>query len=102
MVRRYQKSYRRNLYKKSTRSKKPKPLSVPEQIHQEITALKSVAEIAEAVLGQKPTATNFWRIVIGIIIFVGIYTFLHFFVWGRRAKQAKKEEKEKEKEKTGV
>lgn len=59
MVRRYQKRYRSNLYKKSTRSKKPKLLSVPEQIHQEITALKSeLRELRKKTFSAPETVSN--------------------------------------------
>ena len=59
MVRRYQKRYRSNLYKKSTRSKKPKLLSVPEQIHQEITAVKSeLRELRKKTFSAPETVSN--------------------------------------------
>ena len=59
MGRRYQKRYRSNLYTKSTRSKKPKLLSVPEQIHQEITAVKSeLRELRKKTFSAPETVSN--------------------------------------------
>ncbi len=54
-----------------------------------VTSLKSVADIAEAIFGTKPSANTAWKIIAGIMIFVGGYTFMHFIVWGRRSKDKK-------------
>jgi hypothetical protein len=56
---------------------------------QRIKELRSVADIAEAVFGTKPAESNAWRIIIGIVIFVGAITFIHFMIWGRRSRAAK-------------
>jgi len=69
---------------------------------QKIRSLKSIADIAEAIFGVKPSAKNAWKIILGIMVFVGAVTVVHFAVWGRRSKEAKittiegEEEQEKE------
>ena len=54
-----------------------------------IKSFKSIADIAEAVFGIKPSMNNAWKIIIGIVIFVGIFTAIHFAIWGKRSKDAK-------------
>lgn len=56
---------------------------------QKIQEIRSVADIAEAVFGTKPTESNAWRIIIGVVIFVGAITFIHFMIWGRRSRALK-------------
>lgn len=56
---------------------------------QRIKQFRSLADVAEAVFGTKPEETNAWRIIIGIVIFVGFLTFIHFLIWGKRSQEAK-------------
>ncbi len=65
-----------------------------------IKSLQSIADIAEAIFGKKPSPNNAWKIITGIVIFVGLFTMIHFAIWGKRSKDVKiKEEKEEEKKK---
>ncbi|HNV24588.1 MAG TPA: hypothetical protein PKH98_06855, partial [Candidatus Omnitrophota bacterium] len=61
---------------------------------QKITLLNTIAAIAAAIFGEKPLITTFWKIIIGIIIFVGILTIIHFTIWSKRSKGVKKEDLE--------
>lgn len=67
-------------------------------ILQKITQLKSLADIADAIFGNRPVPNNAWKIITGIMVFVGLFTFLHFAVWGKRSKDAKLKTLRKDKE----
>jgi len=71
--------------------------SILKNVLQKIKSLKSVADIAEAIFGTKPSMNTVWKIIIGIVAFVGALTFFHFVVWGKRSKAVVIEEKEEEK-----
>jgi len=65
---------------------------------QKIRSLKGIAEIAKAIFGVKPSSKTAWKIIIGIIAFVGAYTAIHFIIWGRRLKEKKLKDVEEEEE----
>ena len=50
-----------------------------------IKSLNSIAEIAESIF-KKPTIDTSWKIIFGVIIFVGILTIIHFTLWSKRSK----------------
>lgn len=54
-----------------------------------IKSLKSIETIAEAIFGVRPMVNDVWKILIGVVVFVGILTFIHFAIWGRRSKDLK-------------
>lgn len=62
---------------------------------QKVRSFKSIADIAEAIFGTKPSPNTAWKIITGIVIFVGIFTAIHFAIWGRRSQAAKLEEAKK-------
>lgn len=64
-----------------------------------IRSLKDIGEIAASMF-TKPSVNKAWKIIIGIVIFVGIYTILHFAFWGKKTKlvQVTEEEVGEEKE----
>lgn len=64
---------------------------------QRIRSLKSIAEIAASMF-KKPSINKAWKIILGIMIFVGTYTFLHFTFWGKKSQTLKKEQEGKENE----
>ena len=63
--------------------------SLLKNVLQKVKGLKSVSQIAEALFGIKPSINNTWKIITGIVIFVGLLTAVHFFIWGRRSKDIK-------------
>ena len=71
---------------------------------QKVQSFKSISKLAEAIFKTTPTLNNAWKIIIGIVIFVGIFTAFHFSIWGRRSREAKKakakEQAEQEKKQT--
>jgi len=75
--------------------------SVLKNVLQKIQSFKSVADIAEAIFGTKPSINTTWKIIAGVVIFVGLLTMVHFVIWGKRSREAKlkKEDEEGEEEK---
>lgn len=65
---------------------------------QKVKSLRSIADISEAIFGTKPSVNNAWKIITAIVIFVGVFTMLHFAIWGKRSRQAKIEEAKNETE----
>ena len=65
---------------------------------QRIQSLHSISDIAKAIFGVKPTEDNAWRIIIGVVIFVGFLTLVHFMIWGRRSRALKLEQAKKAQE----
>jgi hypothetical protein len=72
--------------------------SLLKNVLQKLKAMKSIREIA-ASLFKKPQLNTAWKIIAGVMIFVGIITAIHFFIWGKRSRETKlKEETTKEPE----
>ncbi len=65
---------------------------------QKIKGVKSIADIAESILGTKPSVNNSWKIILGIVIFVAFITGINFMIWGKRSKDAKAKEAGKKEE----
>lgn len=70
--------------------------SILRNVLRRIQSIKSVSDIAEAIIGTKPSINNAWKIITGIVIFVGIFTALHFAIWGKRSAEAKKKQQEQQ------
>lgn len=56
---------------------------------EKVTQVQSLANIAESIFGTKPNKKDSWKVILGIIIFVGFITFIHFAIWGKRSKDKK-------------
>ncbi len=69
------------------------------KVLQKIKSIKGIAEIAKSIF-KKPENNTAWKIIAGIVIFVGVLSFIHFVLWGQRSKDVpiKREEEEQEKE----
>mgnify|MGYP003393795787 CR=1 FL=1 len=63
---------------------------------QKIKALRSISEISKAIFGKKPNINNTQKIILGVIIFVAVFSTVHFIIWGNRSKAAKLTEKKTE------
>ena len=63
---------------------------------QKIRTFKNIASIAAAIFNKKPKLNTAWKIIIGVVSFVGLLTFLHFVVWGKRSRTLKVEKEEPE------
>ncbi len=55
-------------------------------ILQKLKSLRGIAAVSKAIFGKKPSINTTWRIIWGIMIFVAIFTSIHFFVWWKRSK----------------
>ena len=66
-----------------------------------IKSLKDIVAIAQTMFKDKPTVDQTWRIITGIMIFVGLLTAIHFAVWGKRSKGIRSEELPEVTEKEG-
>ena len=59
-----------------------------------IRSLDGVEKISEAIFGKKLSVDQTWRIIWRIVIFVGIFTALHFVTWLQRSREAKRKAEE--------
>ena len=53
-----------------------------------LQSLKGIAAIAKALFAEKPTAENAWRVIWMTIVFIAIFTIIHFSIWWQRSKKA--------------
>lgn len=60
---------------------------------QKIRSLKSIADIAQSIF-KRPDVNTAWKIIMGIVIFVGMLTGLHFLLWNKKSKVSKDKKKE--------
>lgn len=51
---------------------------------QKLKSLNTIAMLAKS-LFSKPTISTAWKIIIGVITFVGLITLVHYFVWKKRS-----------------
>jgi hypothetical protein len=65
--------------------------SLLKNVLQKLKALKTIREIAASIF-KKPQLNTAWRIIVGIVIFVGIITMTHFIIWGKRSREFMAEE----------
>ncbi len=80
--------------------KKDREISRMKNVLRKVRTLSGVAAIADAIFGTKPSPNSAWKFILGIILFVGLYTLLHFLLWGKRSKEHKiKRQEEQEQEK---
>ena len=62
---------------------------------QRLQALKGIEAISEAIFGKKISVNTTWRIIWATVIFVAIFTAIHFLTWWLRSQAAKVKELEK-------
>ncbi len=65
---------------------------------QKLKSLKSIADIARSIF-KRPEINTAWKIIAGVVIFVGLLTFIHFTIWSKRSKEVKLENKKEEAQK---
>lgn len=53
---------------------------------QKIKAIRSVADISQAIFGVKPSPNNIWKLITGTVIFVAFLTILYFIMSAGKAK----------------
>lgn len=52
---------------------------------QKLTALRGITALSKAIFGKKPSVTTTWKVIWGILAFVGFFTALHFFTWWKKS-----------------
>jgi len=65
---------------------------------QKIQSLKSLSRVSQAIFDKKPTVNAAWKIIGSVMIFLGIFSIIHFLTWFIRSSNEKKQELLKEKE----
>lgn len=55
-----------------------------------IRSLDGVEKISEAIFGKKLSVDQTWKIIWRIVIFVGIFTGIHFVTWLRRSRETRR------------
>lgn len=62
-------------------------------VMQKMQALKSLNRVSQAIFDKKPTVNAAWKIIGSVMIFLAIFTVIHFITWfARTAKEKKQEE----------
>ena len=54
---------------------------------QRLKSLRGVSALAEALFKKSLSITVTWRIIMGAIIFVALFTTIHFAIWAKRSKE---------------
>ncbi|MBL8014447.1 MAG: hypothetical protein JNN05_11430 [Candidatus Omnitrophica bacterium] len=57
---------------------------------QKVSSLKSVSDVSDSLFKKKPKMNKTWEWVGWIVMFVGIYTVIHFAIWAMRSAGRKK------------
>ncbi len=65
---------------------------------QKIQSMKSLARVSQAIFDKKPTVNAAWKIIGSVLIFLGIFSIIHFATWFARSSRERKQELLKEAE----
>ena len=60
---------------------------------QKVRSLKGVAEVSDSIFKKKPKMNTTWQMIGWVLMFVGIYTVIHFAIWSIRSAGRKEDEK---------
>ncbi|MBF0386513.1 MAG: hypothetical protein HQL20_01495 [Candidatus Omnitrophica bacterium] len=61
-------------------------------VMQKIQSMKSLARVSQAIFDKKPTVNAAWKIIGSVMIFLALFTFIHFITWFLRTAKEKKQE----------
>lgn len=67
-------------------------------IMQKMQTMKSLARVSQAIFDKKPTVNAAWKIIGSVMLFLGLFTIIHFVTWIFRSSKEKKQEALKQKE----
>lgn len=67
-------------------------------VMQKMQSMKSLARVSQAMFDKKPTVNAAWKIIGSVMIFLGIFTIIHFVTWIFRSSKDKKQEELRQKE----
>lgn len=57
---------------------------------QKVRSLKSVSDVSDSIFKNKPKMNKTWELVGWVLLFVAIYTAIHFAIWALRSSEKKK------------
>lgn len=61
-------------------------------VMQKIQSMKSLARVSQAIFDKKPTINAAWKIIGSVMIFLALFTIIHFATWFMRTAKEKKQE----------
>ena len=61
-------------------------------VMQKIQSMKSLARVSQAIFDKKPTINAAWKIIGSVMIFLALFTMIHFITWFIRTSKEKKQE----------
>lgn len=61
-----------------------------QNVLQKVRALNDVSQVSDAIFKKKPTMNKSWQMFGWVVLFVGIYTVIHFAIWILRSGDRKK------------
>lgn len=61
-------------------------------VMQRIASLKSLSRVSQAIFDKKPTVNAAWKIIGSVMIFLAIFTVIHFVTWFLRSSKERKQE----------
>jgi hypothetical protein len=67
-------------------------------VMQRMQSMKSLARVSQAIFDKKPTVNAAWKIIAGVMIFLGLFSVFHFVTWFMRSAREKKLEDMRAKE----
>lgn len=65
---------------------------------QKIQSMKTLARVSQAIFDKKPTVNAAWKIIGSVMVFLGIFSVIHFVTWFVRSSRERKQEVLKEAE----
>ncbi len=64
-------------------------------VMQKLQQLKSLSKVSEAIFDKKPTINAAWKLIGGVMLFLALFTIIHFVTWFLRSSKEKKQEEVK-------
>lgn len=61
-------------------------------VMQKMQSMQSLARVSQAIFDKKPTVNAAWKIIGSVMIFLGLFTIIHFATWLFRSSKEKKQE----------
>ena len=68
-------------------------------VMKKIQQLKSLSKVSEAIFDKRPTVNAAWKLIGGVMLFLALFTIIHFVTWFLRSSKEKKQEEVKYSEK---